>query len=157
MNDKPQLKVSRRDAVKILAAAVGATALSNLPGKWTKPSLNVGILPAHALTSGHTLTVGADQIDNFCLPAALVSTVTISPADPGILMKYTIIPDPSITISSPPSLTGTALTNSSGVASVTFTAVTSAGKPVTVGVEWEFANPSDGTGNGTQLFTNLGC
>ena len=52
MNDKPQLKVSRRDAVKILAAAVGATALSNLPGKWTKPSLDVGILPAHALTSG---------------------------------------------------------------------------------------------------------
>jgi hypothetical protein len=157
MNDKPQLKVSRRDAVKILAAAVGATALSNLPGKWTKPSLNVGILPAHALTSGHTLTVGADQIDNFCLSTALVSTVTISPADPGILMKYTIIPDPSITISSPPSLTGTALTNSSGVASLTFTAATSAAHAVTVGVEWEFANASDGTGNGTQLFTNLGC
>ena len=155
MNDKPQLKVSRRDAVKILAAAVGATALSNLPGKWTKPSLNVGILPAHALTSGHTLTVGADQIDNFCLSTALVSTVTISPADPGILMKYTIIPDPSITISSP--LTGTALTNSSGVASVTFTAVTSAVFAVTVGVKWEFANPSDGTGSGTQQFTNLGC
>ena len=157
MNDKPQIKVSRRDAVKILAAAVGATALANLPSKWSKPNLNVGILPAHAQTSGHTLTVGADQIDSFCFPLALVSTVTISPADPGILMKYTIIPDPSITISSPPSLTGTALTNSSGVASVTFTAVTSAGPAVTVEVEWEFANPSDGTDNGTQLFTNPGC
>jgi hypothetical protein len=155
MNDKSQLKVSRRDAVKILAAAVGATALANLPGKWTKPSLNVGILPAHALTSSHTLTAGADQIVDFCFPTPLVSTVTISPADPGILMKYTIIPDPNITISSP--LTGTALTNSSGVASVTFTAVTSAVFAVTVGVEWEFANPSDGTGSGTQQFTNLGC
>jgi hypothetical protein len=158
MNDKSSIKVSRRDAVKILTAVAGATALANIPSKWTKPSLDIGILPAHAQTSGvHTLAVGPDQNVDYCSPANLVSTVTISPGASGIPMKYTIVASTNVTISSPASPTGTALTNSSGVASVTVNASTFDVNPTTVEVTWEFANPSEGTGNGTQVFTNLGC
>lgn len=44
-------KLSRRDAIKLLGAATGATLLANLPSKWSKPSLASGVLPAHAQTS----------------------------------------------------------------------------------------------------------
>ena len=266
MNDKSPIKISRRDAIKALAAVAGATALANIPSKWTKPSLNVGVLPAHAQTSvvhhtvtagisdptanfcnslkstavitppssgiplnyvlttsgsvaisspaltgtvatdgtgtatltiivdkskpfnkgdtititwsfknpsdgsgssaqvftsagsgcsgGHTLTPGPTQNVGYCFDTNLVSTVTISPADSGISMKYTITADPTVTISSP--LTGTKNTNSSGVASVTFTAADSTGTG-TITVEWEFANASDGTGSGSQEFLPTGC
>ena len=45
-------KFSRRNALKILAAAAGATTLANLPAQWMKPVLRAGVLPAHAQTSG---------------------------------------------------------------------------------------------------------
>ena len=44
-------KLSRRDAIKLLGAAAGATVLANLPSKWSKPELASGVLPAHAQTS----------------------------------------------------------------------------------------------------------
>ena len=268
MNDKSQVKISRRDAIKALAAVAGATALANIPSKWIKPSLNVGILPAHAQTSvvhhtvtagisdptanycnslkstavitppssgiplnyilttsgsvvisspahtgtvatdgtgtatlaiivdkskpfnkgdtititwsfknpsdgsgssaqvftsagsgcsgGHTLTPGPTQNVGYCYDTDLTSTVTISPADSGIPMKYTITPSAGVTISSP--LTGTELTNSSGAASVTFIAADIGGSNTDyVTVTWEFANPSDGTGSGSQVFQSSGC
>lgn len=43
--------LSRRDAIKLLGAATGATLLANLPSKWSKPELVSGVLPAHAQTS----------------------------------------------------------------------------------------------------------
>ena len=48
---KSQKKISRRDAIKLLGAVAGATALANLPSKWSKPELVSGVLPAHAQTS----------------------------------------------------------------------------------------------------------
>lgn len=44
-------KISRRDAIKLLGAAAGATLLANLPSKWKTPELTSGVLPAHAQTS----------------------------------------------------------------------------------------------------------
>jgi hypothetical protein len=44
-------KLSRRDAMKILGAAIGAAALADLPSKWDKPELLSGVLPAHARQS----------------------------------------------------------------------------------------------------------
>ncbi len=44
-------KLSRRDAMKVLGAAIGATALANLPSKWDTPELAQGVLPAHARQS----------------------------------------------------------------------------------------------------------
>lgn len=42
---------SRRELLKALAATGGVMALSNLPGKWVKPVVEVGVLPAHAMIS----------------------------------------------------------------------------------------------------------
>ena len=44
-------KLSRRDAIKLLGSAVGATTLANIPSKWSKPQLTGGVLPAHAQIS----------------------------------------------------------------------------------------------------------
>jgi hypothetical protein len=43
--------LSRREALKTLIAAGGATALSTLPAKWEQPLVEVGALPALAQTS----------------------------------------------------------------------------------------------------------
>ena len=157
MDDKSSQKISRRDALKILTAVAGGAVLANIPSKWTKPELIAGVLPAHAQTSvAHTLAAGSSQVVGFCYATDLVSTVTISPVASGILMKYTINPDPSVTISSPALLTGTVPTDATGAASLTFTAADiTAGGNVTV--VWEFANTSDGTGSSSQVFEPAGC
>ena len=46
-----QKKLSRRDALKVLGVATGASVLTSLPSKWSKPELVSGVLPAHAQTS----------------------------------------------------------------------------------------------------------
>ena len=48
--------LSRREALKTLAAITGAVALSNLPNQWEKPVVDVGVLPAHAQTSHNRAT-----------------------------------------------------------------------------------------------------
>jgi hypothetical protein len=40
--------LTRREALKVLAAATGAVALSTLPQTWKTPIVEVGVLPAHA-------------------------------------------------------------------------------------------------------------
>ena len=49
---------SRREALKLIAAATGALALASIPAEWTKPELRIGVLPAYAQTSP-----GMTQID----------------------------------------------------------------------------------------------
>ena len=71
----PNKKLTRRDAIKLLGAAAGATALANLPSKWSKPELVSGVLPAHAQTS--------------CLGIAVEYTITCT--DGGL--NYTIFLD----------------------------------------------------------------
>jgi hypothetical protein len=57
----PQNKnLSRRDALKTLAAATGAVALTSLPNKWATPVVEVGALPAHAQGSFTINLVSAD-------------------------------------------------------------------------------------------------
>lgn len=46
-----QKKLSRRDAMKALGAALGATALATLPPEWSKPALAASQLPEHARQS----------------------------------------------------------------------------------------------------------
>lgn len=52
-SEEPQGEtLGRRELLKALAATGGAvTAATLLPGKWTKPVIQVGVLPAHAATS----------------------------------------------------------------------------------------------------------
>ena len=51
MTEENKKNLSRRDALKFLGAAAGATVLANLPANWSTPELAAGVLPAHAQTS----------------------------------------------------------------------------------------------------------
>ncbi len=50
--------LSRREALKTIIAAGGAlAAAASLPGQWTKPQVEAGVIPAHAQASLPALTV----------------------------------------------------------------------------------------------------
>lgn len=152
-------KISRRDAIKILTAAAGAATLANLPAQWSKPGFEMGVLPAHAQTSAllRTLAAEADKGPfgiNICSPDNITSSVTISPAASSISMSYSIVASSEITIHSP-ALTGTAMTDATGVATIIINAETSGGG--TIAVTWSFTNASDGTGSDTQTIEAGGC
>ncbi|MBI1795078.1 MAG: twin-arginine translocation signal domain-containing protein [Chloroflexi bacterium] len=157
MKNKPSAKISRRDAMKVLAVVAGAAALANVPDKWTKPGLDIGVLPAHAQTSsGYTLLAGAsDPNANYCFN--LISTATISPAASGIVLRYVITTSGTVTIASP-ALSGTIPTDISGSVSLNITVDSSLPFDVgdTVTVTWTFENASDGIGSGIQVFTSSG-
>lgn len=44
-------ELNRRDSIKLLGTAAGATVLMNLPSKWSTPSVQSGVLPVHAQSS----------------------------------------------------------------------------------------------------------
>jgi hypothetical protein len=158
MADKGQKIISRRDAIKVLAAAAGATALANLPGKWDTPDLEIGVLPAHAQTSGGIYTLAAGQSDpnaNFCF--SLVSTAVISPVAAGIPLRYVITLSPGLAITSPAASTGTVSTDGSGTSSMSIDVdINTFNVGSTVSVTWSFENPSDGTNSDIQVFTSVG-
>ena len=151
-------KLSRRDAIKILAAATGAGVLANIPSKWTKPGMEFGVLPAHAQGSVpiHTLAAGADNLQaNFCWP--FTSTVTITPSTEGIVLRYDIVTGGIVTIISPNPLSGTLPTDAAGMASLEITVNNMAfGNGDTVTVTWSFEDPADGSGSDEQIFTSAG-
>ena len=63
-------KLSRRDLLKVLAAAAGTAALSSVPNKWKTPVVDVGMLPAHAQSlSG----LGAIQVTAYSQIGAPIS------------------------------------------------------------------------------------
>ena len=51
MSEPTNKQLSRRDALKLLGAAAGASVLANLPSKWSTPQSVAGVLPAHAQSS----------------------------------------------------------------------------------------------------------
>jgi len=148
MAKRGQTKISRRDAIKILAAAVGAATVANLPPEWSQPDLEIGALPAHAATST-TLLAGPDTDTGEC-HSDVISTVIISPVQANIPMHYEIVSvGPTVTI--PASSTGTELTNASGVASLSMHIDSIYLGTVTV--TWSFENPADGSGSDSQVFS----
>jgi hypothetical protein len=55
--------IGRRDALKVLAASTGAVlGAAALPGEWTKPVVETGVLPVHAQASA-SITIQAVAID----------------------------------------------------------------------------------------------
>ena len=153
MADKSQKQISRRDAMKILAAAVGATALANLPGKWSPPELEMGVLPAHAQTSpAYELIVGpSDPNANFC--STPISSADILPATSSIKMRYQIVLSPGLVLNYAP--TGKVYTNEFGHVSLPIELNnTSFNAGDTVTVRWSFDDPNDGDQGGLQTFTN---
>lgn len=162
MTEQTPKKLSRRDTIKILAAAAGAGALANLPSKWTKPGMDFGLLPAHAQTSQiiHTLLAGQDETIEINVeqpPITINSSVQITPSSQGILMHYSIVLHETVGligpmgIDSPTSLTGSVATNSTGQAILPIT-YSNLWYGSTITVTWSFENPNDGTGTDQQVF-----
>ena len=121
-------KLSRRDAIKLLGAATGATLLANLPSKWSKPELSSGVLPAHAQTSispvsfssaiETPITCGglANIPYNVAQPQILIAfEVLIAPQINLYPVNYQLVPQ-NVSVNVP--LTGQVLTNSSGLAAL---------------------------------------
>lgn len=155
-------KISRRDALKILTAATGAAALANLPPKWSKPGVEVGVLPAHAQTSiGYVLQnpPPAELLDSpdACYDGQNIGlTAVISPPTAGILLQYALayaVTGPDGSITAPISPTGTLPTNASGQASLVVTVTPDSpfmGTEGTLTVVWSFVNPADGANTVSQ-------
>lgn len=164
-------KLSRRDALKLLAAAAGGATLANLPPQWSKPELQVGVLPAHAQTSIlHVLGTPfpPQEIDlgqSYCYEGIIIRfTAAITPPTPGILLQYALTytvsgPGGSITVPNP--TTGTVTTNGSGQATIDVTVLPDSHFGGTIGtlmVVWSFVNPADGTNTASQSFDiEIGC
>lgn len=151
-------KLSRRDAIKLLGAAAGASVLANLPSKWNTPEIARGVLPAHAQTSSilHTLTCDPDESVVEPDSSQYLSGVTISPTTLGIVMRWTMTLDNVILDNGADPITGTVATDATGYASVLTPPVTIINFALgiaTTTVTWSFENASDGTGSCDQLFT----
>jgi hypothetical protein len=86
-------QLSRRDAIKLLGAAAGATVLANLPSRWSKPELASGVIPAHAQTSEPAFYfVTCDGDFSFqSSPFNGTIGVTVSPNIAGISMNYLLL------------------------------------------------------------------
>jgi hypothetical protein len=146
MANKPVKELSRRDALKLLGAAAGASVLANLPSKWSTPELTAGVLPVHAQTSVlHTLScdelvTGPGESEDL----AVTSTVRILPAEPGIQMRFDI--DLTNLTFDVGVATGVIATDGSGTATYSFGVNFAPGIPALM-ITWSFENPSDGTGS----------
>lgn len=161
-------KLSRRDAIKLLGAAAGATVLANLPSKWSTPELASGVLPVHAQTSfayPYAFRSCGDFLFDYGGIAlnGVVSwdfPVVIAPSDSGIELDYSI----SLTIASG---SATLLSASNGTVSTIDGTVSipvdlqitgfnwhaDAGAILSLGrvlVTWVFRDPSLGGGNCTR-------
>lgn len=165
MTDQNDLRLTRRNMIKIVSAGAGAVALANLPAKWAKPVVKMGLLPVHAQSTTPTpppttyvVTAGDDDTNaNFCWP--LDSTATINPGDAGITLTYSISASPGLTITSPASLTGTVDTTTGGAATLNIEFTYTMGVAGNISVTWGFDNPADGTNTDVQSFSTLeiGC
>lgn len=152
MTKSTEKKLSRRDAMKILAAATGAAALATIPDKWIKPGLEVGVLPAHAQTSS-SLVAGASLETADCNPTLTSTATPLPPPRPGVVLRYNISrTNPAAVVV--PFPTGTETTNAAGVATLLLTIAFAGGDSVTV--TWTFENPADGTGSADQVFSHPG-
>ena len=56
MDNENKTPLNRRELIKLLLASGATVVVAFLPTKWIKPALQVGVLPAHAQTSGGSST-----------------------------------------------------------------------------------------------------
>lgn len=140
MTEQPK-KLSRRDAIKVLGAAAGASVLATLPTKWTKPEITAGVLPAHAQTSWPYSFAACTASGNVnSTPSGQVYAL-IAPAVAGVSLKLAVANNIGpVLLAVDPS--GTYPTDGSGRAnSSTYQFVGNTGDILTL--EWTFVgNPS---------------
>jgi len=101
VEEATQKTLGRRELLKALAATGGAvTAASMLPGKWAKPVIEAGVLPAHAQASNFLINVANTQNGQAIggitttgmepLWDELIVTVQVTPAQAGISITDTV-------------------------------------------------------------------
>jgi hypothetical protein len=152
MTDKTAKELSRRDALKLLGAAAGATVLANLPSKWSTPELTAGVLPAHAQTSAvlHSVVCDLEQLfgsadDPFWL---IESRANIMPPAENIPMHYVIALD-NLTFNPAHPGFGNVATDVTGFVSTGQFRVLRTDPTVlaTATITWTFVDPADGQGD----------
>jgi len=98
-------KINRRDAIKLISAAAGASVVANLPSKWSKPELASAAMPVHAQASCDvtvTVTMVYQNVDQqLCLnqgpaPAQQIGDINIDFSSPtcattGNILSYQAI------------------------------------------------------------------
>ena len=165
-----QKKISRREAIKLLGAAAGASVLANLPSKWSKPELTGGVLPAHAQVSNLGLAIiDCDftlDINTGIWSSTPYIVSTVDPPLPlpflvGAQYTFTFVnthftvpltdpqsPNPFIGNWTIDSSTGTTVyVNSGNTLAAGGPMAPDAGQTSgSVTVRWDFLNPSTGTG-----------
>ncbi len=167
--EKQQQTISRRNLLKALAAAGGAVAATTLlPSQWTKPVVEVGVLPVHAQGSATpTETAIPPAIIITCSAANVTGAPTIGPTDT-IVTYADILPASSgITLRRVVSLnqdghpyhgvvrTDVALTDALGRFQAPNYDLSSISPTISPGVdrviiEWDFPDPTEGTGTCTR-------
>ncbi len=75
-----QSPISRRQLLKVLAAAAGTAVLSSVPNKWKTPVVDVGMLPAHAQTLSGTGSL-TGTIGGLVAPVSGNSPKIVGPVD----------------------------------------------------------------------------
>ena len=117
-----QTKLSRREAIKVLGAAAGASLLANIPAKWSKPELSGGFVPAHAQTST-IYSIGCEPDIYTRGPVSFPANLgggfmaTISPVQGNVVVNYSIFNGAGVTFT-PSVPLGSVLTNGFGQAIV---------------------------------------
>ena len=88
MKSQPKKALSRRDALKALAAVTGVVVLSSVKNKWETPLVQVGVLPAHAQASNFSTLIVRNN------PNSGPTTVTVLPSSSPIGSQEVVeIPD----------------------------------------------------------------
>jgi hypothetical protein len=139
MANKPGKELSRRDALKLLGAAAGASVLANLPSKWSTPQLTAGVLPAHAQTSGRSLTCWLELDGESIQTGANVIPSPGVPISLHLELVLVRLAEPAFGLSSDH------LTDNAGAVGVGWLALATGPAPQTVLATWTFTNPLDGT------------
>jgi len=134
-------KLSRRDAIKLIGAAAGASVLANLPSKWSKPELTGGVLPAHAQTSCVGYVPGSQSFSS-----------------PGINFNFTVpVCVTSLTVDAYGAAGGTAENSTGGLGGrTTFVITVTPGELLTVSVGGVGGNGDPAGGSGGTGGTNGG-
>lgn len=155
-------KLSRRDAIKLLGAATGATLLANLPSNWSKPELVSGVLPAHAQTSSLGLTILNCDFTFDIISGDWHSDIFVGPTPlpQPMIMQYTItfINTHLSSGSEPqsPYVSNTSVSQGSGIGGNADSAVlgqvipNSGQTSGSVTILWEFTSPFFGSGTCSQ-------
>ena len=137
---EPSKKLSRRDAIKLIGAAAGASVLASLPTKWMKPEITTGVLPVHAQTSWPYSFVACDPSSGEDTIISGTLHAQITPAVAGISLNLAITNNTGVSVSLNPS--GTYQTDGSGQANSSSYQLAGA-SPQSITFEWTFVdNPS---------------